>query len=222
MYRIGLPEVSPDRFSLSEALRERTSALHAEAERSGIVSDILRGKADRRGYALLLRNLLPAYAEMEAQLERCASSPALRAFARQELRRADRIVADLVTLSGPRWQHELALLPEAERYAARVAAADGGVRLVAHAYVRYFGDLSGGIVLKRLLMASLGLGPEAMTFYDLPPGADPKALKQQMRDAIDHDVATADGEIVVAEGLSAFEHNIDVSRAVQSFANSPA
>ena len=56
--------------NLANTLRERTQALHTRAERSGIINDVLRGKASRYGYALFLRNLLPAYRQMEAGLER--------------------------------------------------------------------------------------------------------------------------------------------------------
>jgi heme oxygenase len=202
-------------------LRERTSLLHTEAERSGIVSDILRKKADRRSYAMLLRNLLPAYVEMERALEYRDASSILTVFARPELRRADRIATDLEALCGRAWQRDLPLLPAGERYAARVAmAGEGdGIRLVAHAYVRYFGDLSGGQVLKKMLGGTLGLGPEALTFYDFPDVPDPASAKNEMRFAIDREGAVlANGESIVEEGILAFEHNIDVSRSVQALA----
>ena len=38
---------------LANVLRERTQALHTRAERSGIINDVLCGKASRYGYALL-------------------------------------------------------------------------------------------------------------------------------------------------------------------------
>lgn len=217
-------EAGPDRPKLSDALRERTAALHTQAERSGIINDILRKKADRKSYALLLRNLLPAYAEMERALERQRAKPALGLFAQPDLRRAPRIAADLAALSGPGWERELTLLPEGRRYAARIAeAGEGdGIRLTAHAYVRYFGDLSGGQVLKRLLGQSLGLGPEALTFYEFPGIADLGAVKDAMREALDREGEVADGEAIIQEGMRAFEHNIEISRAIQQLANSPA
>ncbi len=56
--------------SLVTALYLRTKALHVEAERTGIIRDLLRAEASRDGYILLLRNLLPAYRAMEQGLER--------------------------------------------------------------------------------------------------------------------------------------------------------
>ena len=57
----------------------RTKALHVEAERSGIIRELLRGSATRDGYILLLRNLLPAYQAMEKGLARHIKTPGLGA-----------------------------------------------------------------------------------------------------------------------------------------------
>ena len=41
-----------------------------------------------------------------------------------------------------------------------------------------------------------------------------------MRQAIDREGASGiNGELIIQEGIRAFEHNIDVSRAVQALAN---
>ena len=61
--------------SVVTALYMRTKTLHVEAERTGIIRDLLRGEASREGYVLLLRNLLPAYQAMERGLERHRGSP---------------------------------------------------------------------------------------------------------------------------------------------------
>lgn len=63
--------------SVVTALYLRTKTLHVEAERTGIIRDLLRGEASREGYVLLLRNLLPAYQAMEQGLHRHRSSPPL-------------------------------------------------------------------------------------------------------------------------------------------------
>jgi heme oxygenase len=102
------------------------------------------------------------------------------------------------------------------------AAAGSGLRLVSHAYVRYFGDLSGGQILKKLLGKSLSLPAEALTFYDFP-GRDAQTLKTEMRDALDRAGRIAeDPEMLVLEAISAFQHNIDVSREVQEKAGAIA
>ena len=61
--------------SIVTALYLRTRNLHLEAERSGIIRELLRGNASRNGYILLLRNLLPAYQAMEQGLARHRKTP---------------------------------------------------------------------------------------------------------------------------------------------------
>jgi heme oxygenase (biliverdin-producing, ferredoxin) len=205
--------------SLVTALYLRTKGLHVEAERTGIIRDLLRGEASREGYVLLLRNLLPAYREMEQGLERHHNSPIFGALANYQLDRAPAIESDLVTLCGRGWKRAIPILDAAEAYAQRIAkAVEGdGTRLIAHAYTRYLGDLSGGQILQRLLERSLELRPSELSFYDFPRFIDLAALKADYRKALDEAGALApDPQAVIEEGAIAFSLNIDLSCAVQS------
>ena len=205
---------------LVAAMRKRTHALHAQAERSGIVNEILRGRSTRFGYALFLQNLMPAYREMEDGLSRRADAPAIGAVARSELYRSCALEADLACLQRDEtWQ--LPLLPAGERYRRQVArAAEGdGSRLVAHAYARYLGDLSGGQILKRLLARTMHLEPEALSFYDFPAIADADAFKTAYRKAIDEAADDIpDVGAVIEEAAAAFQLNIALSDAVLAHA----
>ena len=211
--------------SVIAALYFRTKALHVEAERTGIIRDLLRGNASRDGYVLLLRNLLPAYQAMEQGLERHRGSPHLAQLANYRLDRASAIEADLVALGGKDWAENVPLLPAGKIYAARIekAAEGDGARLIAHAYARYLGDLSGGLILQRLLARSLGLQPIELSFYDFPGFSDPGALKIDYRKALDRAGSLAtDPHSVVEEGAIAFSLNIDLSCAVQAASLSAA
>jgi heme oxygenase len=149
--------------SVVTALYLGTKTLHTEAERSGVIRDLLRGEASRAGYILLQRNLLPAYRALEAGLERHRDTPAL---------------------------------------------------LIAHAYTRYLGDLSGGQILKRLLANKPGLAPDELSFYDFP-GHDLTQLKTDYRTALDRAGAQVkDPQAVIDEGSEAFRLNTDLSWAV--------
>ena len=206
-------------ISIVTALYLRTKSLHVEAERTGIIRDLLRGEASREGYILLLRNLLPAYQAMEQGLERHRGSPVLGELAHFRLERAAAIESDLLALCGKRWSGDIPLLAAGERYASRVArAAEGnGALLVAHAYTRYLGDLSGGQILQRLLARSLNLRPSELSFYDFPGFADLDRLKAAYREALERAGANAcDFDAIVEEGAVAFSHNIALSCAVQS------
>jgi heme oxygenase (biliverdin-producing, ferredoxin) len=210
---------SPD--SVVAALYLRTKALHLEAERTGIIRDLLRGTASRNGYVLLLRNLLPAYQAMEHGLQRHRDSAILGAIADYRLDRAPAIEADLAALCGARWSRDIPLLAAGELYVSRVqeAAKGNGARLIAHAYTRYLGDLSGGQILQRLLARSLQLRPAELSFYDFPGFSDLDALKADYRKALDQAGAlAADPDALIEEGAVAFSLNIDLSCAVQSMA----
>jgi heme oxygenase (biliverdin-producing, ferredoxin) len=205
--------------SVVTALYFRTKALHTEAERTGIIRDLLRGSASRDGYVALLRNLLPAYQALEQGLEIHRDSPGLAALAQYRLDRAPALQSDLLALGGADWADSLPLLPAGKAYAARITeAAEGdGARLIAHAYTRYLGDLSGGQILRRLLAKSIGLQPDQLSFYDFPRFADLTALKTDYRQALDHAGAQlADPQPVVEEGVIAFSLNIALSCAVEA------
>lgn len=214
----SLPAISLP-ASLVTALYLRTKTLHVEAERTGIIRDLLRGDASRDGYILLLRNLLPAYFAMEQGLERHRGSPHLGQLVAYRLDRAGAIEADLASLCGARWRQDVPLLAAGELYAGRIAkAAEGdGARLIAHAYTRYLGDLSGGQILQRLLARSLQLRPKDLSFYEFSRYSDLEALKTDYRQALDRAGASfLDSDAIVEEGAIAFSHNIALSCGVQA------
>ena len=202
--------------NLSSLLREGTRAQHVRAERSGFIADLLRGRGERTGYVLLLRNLLPAYRALEQGLERHGASPVFAGLAWPALFRSLALERDLDALVGPDWPRTIALLPEGKRYAAVVAAASGGAghRLLAHAYTRYLGDLSGGQVIGRLLGRSLGMGEEALSFYRFAAIEDPDTFKRDFRHALDAASPLVDRALVVEEAVTAFELNIALSEAI--------
>jgi len=205
---------------LAGLLRERTQALHGLAERSGFIQALLAGRATRAGYALYLRNLLPAYQSMEAALDLHRERAGVGALARPELYRATSIVADLRALAGADWAMTLALLPEAQCYRKRVAAAaqGDGIRLIAHAYTRYFGDLNGGRILKKVLSRSLNLSHDCLCFYDYPGIADRHSFLARYRDVLNQ-AATPDAvAVVLEEACAVFQLNIGLSSAVQAAA----
>lgn len=199
---------------LSDRMKARTAGLHREAERSGILRELLRGSIDRRGYTVLLRNLLPVYEAMERALTHPDRDPRLAALADPAVYRTTALRADIEHLAGLDGEDETALVPSAAGYAARAGA--GGAGLIAHAYVRYLGDLNGGQILKRLIGRRFGLEGAGLTFYDFPAAADPDALARAYRAAIDRaGLHLADAEPVLAEAETAFRFNIALGEEVQ-------
>lgn len=210
-------DIGVEAASFSSALRSRTHVLHGQAERSGFIADMLRGRASRLGYAIFLRNLLPAYEQLEAGLDRHRTNPLIREVALRAVYRADALKADLDQVHGRDWRGALPVLPAGKRYADHVArAAQGkGEGLLGHAYVRYLGDLNGGQVLSRLLAKSLDLPPEALSFYRFPLIEDLDRFRLDYRAALDRSANEGlEWSIALDAAAQAFALNIEVSEAV--------
>ena len=206
------------------ALRARTGAAHTAAERSGIISDLLNRRASRFGFALLLRNLLPVYDALERGLARHAATAPVDAIVRPELARRGALEQDLARIAGEGWR-DLPIAPATLRYAERIEAVSGGAadRLIAHAYVRYFGDLSGGQILKRLFLETFDLRPDDLRFYEFDRIEDIARFKQDYRESIDQAMrVVAEPEPVLEEAVLAFEFNIAMSNEVRTLAAQPA
>lgn len=199
-------------------LREATRDLHVRAERTGFIADLLQGRGRRDGYVLLLRNLLPAYEALERGLLRHASSPIFSGLAWPALFRAQALQRDLEAIAGEQWRATVALLPEGVRYAERIETieAGNGERLLAHAYTRYLGDLSGGQILAGLLTRSLGLRPGELSFYSFTDVADSGCLKADFRQYLATAGALVDRGAVIEEAAAAFRHNIELSEAIKA------
>jgi heme oxygenase (biliverdin-producing, ferredoxin) len=221
------PADPPDTYDAHPAglvarLRERTRDLHREAERSGILRELLHRRASRAGYALLLRNLHPVYAAMEGALILHRGAPGVRRMP-HGLGRMHAIESDLRALAGEDWETTLPLLKAAAGYVVRIVTSAQRVpgALIAHAYVRYLGDLSGGQVLKRLLAEAPGLAADELSFYDFGGEVDTESRTAAYLAAID----AAGRELqprmdeIVEESAEAFRWNIRVSEAVLDAVN---
>jgi len=198
-------------------LRQRTQALHREAEHSGVIAALLRGNASRDQYALLLRNLLPAYRALEAALLRHQTTPGVGLIVEPSIFRSAALEADLISLAGSDWSDNLPLVPAGSRYEAAIAAAAEGTGaiLISHAYVRYLGDLNGGQILRRLLSRQLDLGAASLNFYEFPQIPDLDAFRDRYAAAIDNAVLeSGDIGMILKEAEMAFRLNIALSQAV--------
>lgn len=196
--------------SLSARLRSETRELHVHAERSGVMAALLRGQLPLEGYAALIAALYEIYDALESGLDANAEHPMIAPLRRPGLARRSALAADLAVL------RRLGLAPleparEATAYAAhlRALATEDPLRLVAHAWLRYLGDLNGGRILERVVRERLGVPEGAMAFYRFPALADPAAAAVQWRlalDALALDDATVD--TLVAEASEGFRRHI--------------
>lgn len=196
--------------SMAARLRAATSELHRQAERTPFMAALLHGRLDTPAYCLMLCNLEAIYESLERGLRLHASHPAISPLALPAIFRTEALRDDLNALHGGAWRDDLDHLPACAHYMARlreIADRDPAL-LVAHAYVRYLGDLSGGQVLKAIISRSFGLAPEGRgtAFYKFGEPAQVARLAHELRVGIDLAcLAAGDGAAVVQEARRAFE-----------------
>jgi heme oxygenase (biliverdin-producing, ferredoxin) len=194
--------------SLSERLRAETKDLHTEVERAGVMAALLRGALERERYTALLRNLHALYAALEAALMRHATHADVAPVVFPVLFRQAALAADLDVLHGPTWPSELPLQAATQRYVARLQDIDTrepGL-LAAHAYVRYLGDLSGGQMLRQIVVRGFQLGEdEGSRFYDFGDAATVQTHLRAFRAGLASlGLGTAGNDALVAEARWAF------------------
>lgn len=202
---------------LAEALRKATRGLHRQAERAGVIAELIAGRIRAPAYLLLAFNLLPVYRALETSLGDHASLPVLAELVRPELARARLLASDVAILAERLPETPLRLLAEGEIYRCRIEtiAKSCPERLLAHAYVRYLGDLSGGQLLARRLARTPGIGPEATRFYVFSGVNDLSVAKIDYKRAIDRaGRRLLDPAGVLEEACEAFRLTIALSEAV--------
>jgi heme oxygenase len=198
--------------TFSRQLRDATAAAHTAAETQPFVTAMLAGHLDADAVVDLLAAQWVVYTALEQALDACAH-PALVPFVDPRLARVPALERDLAHHEGVAWRERVTarLVPAASAYAEDVRAhADDPRCLLAHHYVRYLGDLSGGQVIASLVRRHYGVPEEGLSFYSFP-GIRPKPYKDAYRQRLD-DVAfdAAERARVVAHACGAFA----LSRAV--------
>jgi heme oxygenase len=194
---------------LAERLKNETRALHTAAERSAFMSALLGGRLDRSAYCTLLRNLHAIYAVLESSLERHAAHPMIKPIYLPALWRRHALEQDLKSLCGASWQNSLPVKPATVAYVDRlreIEVSEPGC-LLAHAYVRYLGDLSGGQMLRDVVATRMSWsGSDAVAFYDFGDPPTTRELTRAFREGLAQvrvDDARADD--LVAEAKRSFE-----------------
>lgn len=204
-------------IGLAAMLRARTRALHDRAERSGVIAGLLRGRIRPSAYLLLACNLLPVYRALEDGLHRHARDPVFAPFARPELLRVEALARDVAVLAGRSDTRDVPSLASGRRYVQRIerVAPAAPELLIAHAYVRHLGDLSGGQIVRRLLVRAPGIGPDAVRSYEFPDLADLDRARNEYRAALDRaGMRLTDWTAVLEEACEAFRLTIALAEEV--------
>jgi heme oxygenase len=186
----------------SQLLRERTAAVHAEAENASFLLALARGRVTRDGVVGLLQRLLPVYEALEGLGARWRDDPAVGPLLVPGLERTERLRSDLARLGAEPGVRSAA----ARDYASRVvlAGATSAPAYVAHHYTRYLGDLSGGQIISAALRRELCLD---LAFFAFPDLRGP-TVKRRYREHLDGlPWSTDEQDAAIAEAGVAFARN---------------
>ncbi|MGF1540416.1 MAG: heme oxygenase (biliverdin-producing) [Pleurocapsa sp.] len=207
---------------LASQLREGTKHSHTMAENTAYMKCFLKGIVEKEPFRKLLANLYFVYSTLETELLRHRDHPVVGLIYFPELNRKASLEKDLAFYYGNNWQAEIAPSEAGKIYVARIQEISNSepALLVAHSYVRYMGDLSGGQALKNIVRSALSLPPDEGTnfhqFDAFPSVEARRGFKGRYRDALNS--LPVDNELIekiVAEANAAFALNRDVMHALE-------
>jgi len=198
---------------LAGALRHGTSDAHEAAEGSAFVQQLTTGSLPIAAYTALVVQNHAIYTTLERVGEQWRHDPVAGVFVADELLRVPSLEGDLRGLLGSSWRAgaEQRIEAATRRYVIYLenVSDDWPAGFVAHHYVRYLGDLSGGQILRRSLERAYPNAPTA--FYTFERIAKVKPFRDRYRALLDAmPIGVAEQRRVVAEALIAF----DLNRAV--------
>jgi heme oxygenase len=178
------------------------------AERTPVMGALIAGRLSLVDYRELLVNLHAIYEGLETMLARHSSDAACGAIDLPGLTRLASLRRDLDGFEADGIGGPATLRPAASAYVARLLAlgAQQPELLVAHAYVRYLGDLSGGQVLGRIVGQKL---KAPVAFYEFGSAEQAASLARAFRRALDA-LVLSDAQInaIVDEAVGAFDRHV--------------
>lgn len=201
-----------------------TKDSHVRAENTELMLSFQRGKVTLEQYKLLLCSLHEVYQALEEELDRNSNHPGVAPiYFPAELARLEAIEKDLEYFYGRDWRAKIVVPAATKRYCHRLRqiGKENPEFLVAHAYTRYLGDLSGGQVLGRIAQKSMGLkSGEGLSFFAFPGVSSPNLFKQLYRSRMNSvELTEEERNGVLEEAVRAFELNIQVFDDLQKTLN---
>ncbi|MEG4034340.1 heme oxygenase (biliverdin-producing) [Microcoleus sp. S36b_A4] len=209
--------------NLSTRLREGTMKSHTTAENTAFMKCFIKGIVAREPLRKLFADLYFVYSALETALQNHVNHPIIGTLYFPELNRVENLAGDLAFYYGENWLEEITASPAGCVYRDRIQtlSTTDPVLLIAHAYTRYMGDLSGGQSLKNVIRSALSLPQDQGTnFYEFSQISTPEArrvFKERYRQTFDEFPVDADTiERIVAEANTAFTLNQDVMHELEA------
>jgi len=214
--------VSP---SLSEAFKKGTSEAHEAAENVHFVKNFIAGDIDRELYADLILSLHSIYTAMEHLLDKHHADAAFSTcHFPNELSRTDALREDVDFWHGS--SPPSVMSPATLDYVRRLnkIANETPLLLLAHAYTRYLGDLSGGKILARVARRAMKLDKsgDGLAFYQFTNIDSERAFKDVYRQQLDQlKLEPSQIQALVQEANVAFLLNMRIFEELDVKSNIP-
>ncbi|XP_031562376.1 heme oxygenase 1-like [Actinia tenebrosa] len=224
MQAAGKVADSEPSIQLSKELKKGTKVVHREAENVHFVKEFIKGRIESYWYRVLLADLYFVYKALEEESRRHKDNEYIKAIHfPHELERTEMIKEDLAFYYGEDWEERIELTDATKEYVERLKKIgnEDPILLIPHHYTRYLGDLSGGLILKKMATKAMDLPStgEGVRFYCFDNVAEPKKFKNIYRSQLDKlqiDQETSDK--IVEEANLAFMFNIKIFREIDALA----
>lgn len=192
--------------NFSDELRKSTGRSHGDAQHSRFMSALFAGELESASYANLVAQYFYIYGALEERGAALAATSA-GAFIDPGLTRIPAIEADLRHFLGAGWRSEIRPLVTTLEYVGRILDATPE-QYVAHHYVRYLGDLSGGQHIAKVIKKQFALDGAGLAFYDFEQLGDLDAFKNSYRAKLDNaGWDSGSRATVIDEALRAYDLN---------------
>ena len=206
--------------NLATQLREGTSKSHSMAENVSFVKSFLGGVIDKESYRKLVSNLYFVYSAMEEEMEKNKENIYIKPIYFTELNRRKNLELDLEHYYGPNWKSLIRISEATSSYVERIKtiSSERPELLVAHAYTRYLGDLSGGQLLKKIAQRAMNLPDgKGLAFYEFDQVEDEQEFKQNYKKALDSlPLDSTLAENIVAEANVSFTMNMKMFQELET------
>lgn len=206
--------------NLATQLREGTSKAHSMAENVSFVKSFLGGVIDKDSYKKMVSNLYFVYVAIEDAMEENRTHKCIEPIFYQELNRRESLEQDLEFYYGENWKDTISPSPATEAYVDRIRTIGENKPelLVAHAYTRYLGDLSGGQILKKIAQRAMNLKDNrGLAFYDFTEIQDEQSFKQNYKTALDNlPIPANETGKIIAEANVSFNLNMKMFQELEA------
>lgn len=215
-----------DPQSLATRVRQLTAADHKSAETASFITELMGGNRSTHDYALLVSQYHFIYQALDSSAEQLRSATELPGVARlldPNLDRREAITRDLTALLPAAGLSSTPVqLASTRTYAERIfEVAQDPARLTAHHYLRYLGDLSGGLAIARLMKRHYQLPDAQLNMYTFDSIDKPKLYKDAYRQQLDDlGLTAAQEEMFIDEAGIGFNYNKAIFEELGTYSDS--